>query len=76
VGRAQKRLKTQGDSASRDFNATKNATTARERQEMTDDDMLLALIEGWPDLTTARRRMIVAIVRANGSGTSSRLTRR
>jgi hypothetical protein len=29
--------------------------------------MLLALIEAWPDLNTARRRMIVAIIRANTS---------
>lgn len=43
-----------------------NPTTATERQGMTDDDMLLSLIEAWPDLTTARRRMIVAIVKASG----------
>jgi hypothetical protein len=50
------------DSSTPNSNATINATTTHERQELTDDDMLLAVIEAWPGLSTARKRMIKKLV--------------
>src|SRR5205085_3238361 len=61
--RARKQtLKNKANAECRATKATTNATTAREGQSLTDDDMLLLVIEAWASLTPARRRMILTIV--------------
>ena len=52
-----------GDSDNRNPNASKNATALREGQEVSDDDMLLRVIEAWESLTPARKKMVLALLR-------------
>jgi hypothetical protein len=44
--------------------ASKKASAPCEGQQLSDDDVLLEIIEGWASLPAARKKMILAIVAA------------
>ena len=50
-----------GDSASAISKASEITSAPRDGQQMSDDDMLLHVIEMWATLTPVRRRMIVTL---------------
>ncbi len=56
-----------GDSESAKSKASKNASAPRGRQQMSDDDMLLRVIEAWATLTPARKKMILKLIEVRGS---------
>jgi len=62
-GGSQNCSKKQGYSKSRHSNETINATTVNQGHEMKSDDMLLHLIEAWPHLSVARKKMIWSLLR-------------
>ena len=56
-----------GDPEKAKSKASKNASAPREGQEMSDDDMLLRVIEAWASLTAARKKMILKLTEMHGA---------
>lgn len=59
----QKYAEKQGYLEEQPCNPTTNPITGDERQEMSLDDMLLMVIELWPLLREAQRKMVMTIIR-------------